>query len=104
MKPVRSISRSIPDLLDHSKPTVKLLASEKIGKDLYRQIHLVRFVKKTGEPVSAITVNEALHQECSTTEADVYEDRTSSGDFRHAIESTVKVVQDATDRQPEAVH
>jgi len=59
-------------VLDFTKTTIKRLASEKIGKDLYRQVHLVRFYKKTGEQVAVITVNDASHDECSMSDVDVY--------------------------------
>jgi hypothetical protein len=60
------------DELDISKTAVQRIASEKTGKDLYVQVHLVTFMKKTGEPVKAIAVNEVSHVECSMTGADVY--------------------------------
>ena len=60
------------DSLDFTKTKVTRLASEKIGKDLYRQVHMVRFVKKSGERVDAITVNEVSEQECSMSDVDVY--------------------------------
>ena len=60
------------DLLDLSKTKVRRLASEKIGKDVYVQVHLVTYMKKTGEPVPVVTVNEASHQECSISATDVY--------------------------------
>lgn len=58
--------------LDFSKTTIVRLASEKIGKHLYRQVHRVRFVKKTGEQIEVITANDASHQECSMSDVDVY--------------------------------
>jgi hypothetical protein len=58
--------------LDFTKTKVVLLASEKIGKDLYRQIHLVTFTQKTGETIEVITSNEASHQECSMSGVQVF--------------------------------
>ena len=58
--------------VDASKTRVRLIASEKIGKDLFRQVHLVDFSIKTGEQLSAITVNEVSSQECSMSNVDVY--------------------------------
>ena len=52
--------------------TVQVIASEKIDKDLYRQVHLVRFFKQTGEELDAITVNNASSQECSMSDVEVY--------------------------------
>ena len=60
------------DTLDFDKPRVVRLASEKIGKDRYRQVHRVTFVKKSGEPLVVITVNDASHEECSVSGVDVY--------------------------------
>lgn len=58
--------------LDDDKTKVVRLASEKIGKDLYRQVHRVTFVKKSGETVAAIVLNDASHEECSVDGGDVY--------------------------------
>lgn len=58
--------------IDFSKTKVVLLASEKISKDLYRQIHLVTFVEKSGRQIEAITSNEASSQECSMSPVQVF--------------------------------
>ena len=64
--------------LNFDKTKVVRLASEKIGKDsvlnvdLYRQVHRVTFVKKSGETLTVITVNDASHEECSMSDVDVY--------------------------------
>lgn len=60
------------DTLDFKKTTVTRLASEKIGRDLYRQVHLIRFFKLTGEMVQAIAISSASSEECSMSSADVY--------------------------------
>lgn len=60
------------DILDFTKTKVIRLASEKVGKDIYHQVHLVRFFKKSGERVEVITVNEASHQECSLSDVNAY--------------------------------
>ena len=52
--------------------TVQVIASGKIDKDLYRQVHLVRFFKQTGEELDAITVSNASSQECSMSDVEVY--------------------------------
>ena len=57
---------------DFGKTKTIRLASEKIGKDLYRQIHLVTFVKKSGEIVMAITNSDASNEECSMSDVEVY--------------------------------
>jgi hypothetical protein len=68
--------------IDFSKTSVKLLAQEKIGKDLYNQVHLITFTKKpedlvtlarrSNDQIQVITVNEASSQECSMSAVDVY--------------------------------
>jgi hypothetical protein len=69
------------DDLDFKKTLVTRLASEKIGKDLYRQLHLVRFTRKSGEPVDVITVNEASNEECSISGVGVYLITRRLGDY-----------------------
>jgi hypothetical protein len=69
------------DELDFKKTLVTRLASEKIGKDLYRQVHLVRFIKRSGEPIDAITINEASSEECSMSGVDVYLVAKRLGDY-----------------------
>jgi|SRR5215469_6491568 len=59
--------------VDFSKTKVIRLASEQIGKDLYRQVHYIVFFYKSGSNVSVITVNDASMEECSMSEVQVYE-------------------------------
>lgn len=54
------------------KTTVVRLNSEKIGKDLYRQVHLVRFVQNNGESIQAIVVFDVSSSDCIGENADVY--------------------------------
>jgi hypothetical protein len=58
--------------LDFSRTKTVRLASEQIGKDLYRQVHLVTFVQKDGRTIEAITVNDASSEECSMSEVQVF--------------------------------
>jgi hypothetical protein len=58
--------------VDFTKTKVLRLASEQIGKDLYRQIHEVTFTEKSGNVIEVITMNDASHQECSETGVDVF--------------------------------
>ncbi|WP_024929978.1 hypothetical protein [Methylophilus sp. OH31] len=60
------------DELDFDKTRTVRLASEKIGKDLYRQIHLVTFTQKSGETIKVITNNDASNEECSMSSVEVY--------------------------------
>jgi len=54
-----------PDSVDFSKTHVQLLAQQKIGKDLYRQIHEILFTLKSGSIVRALSTSNASSQECS---------------------------------------
>lgn len=58
--------------LDFSKTQVTRIASEKIGKDLYRQVHKVRFTERSGATIDVITVNDASSEECSLGGVEVY--------------------------------
>ena len=60
------------DELNIEKTKTVRLASDKIGKDLYRQIHLVTFTKKSGETIQVITSNDASNEECSMSGVEVY--------------------------------
>ena len=48
------------------------MASEKIGKGLWRQVYHVTLTKTSGETIEAIAVHEASFEECSMTGVDVY--------------------------------
>lgn len=67
--------------VDFSKTKVSRLASEEIDKNLYRQIHLVKYVNKNGSDVSAITVNDVSNDECSMSGVDVYVVKQKLGDY-----------------------
>jgi hypothetical protein len=58
--------------IDFKKTRTTRLASEKVGKDLYRQIHQVTFTEKTGKTIEVITSNEASSEECSMSGVDVF--------------------------------
>jgi hypothetical protein len=60
------------DNVDFNATNVAQIASEKIGKDLYRQVHLVTYRLKSGDSVTAIAVNDASHSECSETGVKLY--------------------------------
>jgi hypothetical protein len=57
---------------DYNNTQVKRFASERIGDDLYRQVHLIRFSTMSGKKVSVITVNDASSEECSMSPVEVY--------------------------------
>ena len=54
-----------PETVDFSKVRVVLLAQQKIGKDLYRQIHEIAYPLKSGSLVRVITTSNASSEECS---------------------------------------
>jgi hypothetical protein len=58
--------------IDFGKTKVVRLASERIGKDLYRQVHRVTYFKVNGDLIDAITVNDASHDECSMTGVEIF--------------------------------
>ena len=60
------------DKLDFTLTKTTRLASERIGRDLYRQIHYVVFTEKSGNVIEVITVNNASSQECSMSGVEVF--------------------------------
>jgi hypothetical protein len=60
------------DRLDFTKTKTTRLASERVGKDLYRQVHLVVFTEKSGNVIEVITKNDASSEECSMTGVEVF--------------------------------
>jgi hypothetical protein len=57
---------------DFSTTKVVRLASEKRGKDLYRQIHKVTFANNSGVTIEVITMNDASHVECSMSDVELF--------------------------------
>ena len=60
------------DRIDLTKTKTVRLASEKIGRDLYRQVHHVVFTEKTGTAIEVVTSNDASSQECSMSGVQVF--------------------------------
>jgi hypothetical protein len=60
------------DQVDFKKTTSKKLSYEKIGKDLYRQVHLVTFERKDSKLLHAIVWSDASSEECSMGNAQVF--------------------------------
>ncbi len=58
--------------LDFSKTKTTRLASEKIGKNLYHQVHLITYIEKSGKNIEVITVNDASSEECSMSDVEVF--------------------------------
>ena len=60
------------DQVDFKKTTSKKLSYEKIGKDLYRQVHLVTFERRDRKLLQAIVWSDASSEECSMGNAQVF--------------------------------
>ncbi|WP_374029433.1 hypothetical protein [Bdellovibrio bacteriovorus] len=60
------------DKFNFSKTKVSRIASEKIGKNLYKQVHFVKFYEKKGQELSVITVSDSSNEECSMGKVQVY--------------------------------
>jgi hypothetical protein len=58
--------------IDFARTKTVQLASEKIGSDLWHQVYLVTFFKKSGETIRAIAVHDASKEECSITGVTLY--------------------------------
>lgn len=58
--------------LDFAKTKVLRLASEPVGKNLWRQVHHVTFTEKSGKTIEVVTRNDASEQECSMSGVEVY--------------------------------
>jgi hypothetical protein len=58
--------------IDFSKTKTVRLASEKIGRDLWRQVYHVTFTKKSGDAIDAIAIHDASQEECSMTGVEVF--------------------------------
>jgi hypothetical protein len=58
--------------VDFTKTTVSRVSSQKVGRDLYRQVHDVRFIKTDGSVIEAIVVGTVSSEECGGSQFDVY--------------------------------
>jgi hypothetical protein len=58
--------------IDSAKTKTSRLASEKVGRDLWHQVYLVTFVKRSGETIDAIVVHDASIAECSMSAVEVF--------------------------------
>jgi hypothetical protein len=60
------------DRVDFGKTKTVRLVSERMAKDLYRQVHLVTFTEKSGRTIEVITVSDASSSECSMGDVEVF--------------------------------
>ena len=58
--------------IDFAKTKVERVASEPKAEGIFRQVHLVTYVEKTGKKFQLITVNDASLEECSMGKVDAY--------------------------------
>jgi len=58
--------------IDFAKTKTVRLASEEVKKDLWHQIYLVTFFKKTGDSMQAIVIDDASTEECSMSDTQVF--------------------------------
>lgn len=62
----------VNDEVDFSRTAVQQIASQRVKKDLYRQVFKVVFHLKNGNLVQAIAVSDASKEECSMSRVTVY--------------------------------
>lgn len=62
----------VNDEVDFSRTSVDQIASQKIGKNLYRQVFKVAFHLKNNKAIQAIAVSDASKEECSMSDVTVY--------------------------------
>jgi len=58
--------------INFTKTITTRLASEKISKNIYRQIHYITFTENSGNEIKVITSNESSNEECSMSKVKVY--------------------------------
>lgn len=58
--------------VDFEKTKTVRLASEKIGKDLYRQVYSVKFTEFSERGIETIDVRDASNAECSMSGVEVF--------------------------------
>jgi hypothetical protein len=62
----------VNDEVDFSRTTVQQIASQRIKRNLYRQVFRIVFYLRTGRLVQAIAVSDASKEECSMSGVTVY--------------------------------
>ncbi len=60
------------EVLDFDRTQVRLIAQQKIGNDLYRQVHHVSFARIEGGAIEVITSSNASSEECSMSGVQVF--------------------------------
>jgi hypothetical protein len=62
----------VVDKVDFKRTKTIRIASEKIGKDLYRQVHHVTYTEVSGKTIEVIVVNNVSSEECSMNDVEVF--------------------------------
>ncbi|MGM4886407.1 hypothetical protein [Tardiphaga sp. 11_C7_N12_6] len=62
----------VNDEVDFGRTSVQQIASQRIGRDLYRQVFKIAFHLKDGRLVQAVAVSDASKEECSMSGVTVY--------------------------------
>jgi len=60
------------NLIDFTRTKTTRLSSEKVGGDLYSQIHYVIFTEKSGQTIEVLTINNVSSEECSVSSVKVF--------------------------------
>lgn len=60
------------DEMDYNKTKTILLAKEKIGKDLNKNVFLIKFVLKDKKIIEVIAISNSSSEECSISGVDVF--------------------------------
>lgn len=61
-----------PESVNFNRTNTRRIASEKIGDDLYKQVHHIVFTLKNGSSIKVIAVNDASSEECSMSSVEIY--------------------------------
>jgi hypothetical protein len=59
------------DVIENKTKSV-LIASEKINKNLYKDVHLITFFLKNNTTIKVISINYSSPEECSMSDVEVY--------------------------------
>ena len=62
----------INNQIDSTHTKTVRIASDKIARNLYKQVFLVTFFRKDGATIKSITVSDASREECSMSDVTVY--------------------------------
>lgn len=69
---LKNVGITDPVKIDDSKTKAVRIASEKIGKDLWRDVYDITFYEQTGHAIEVITSSEASSAECSMSDPVVW--------------------------------